>query len=100
MIADARAWACGEASASCTAITLWPLTTAYTSTDTRLIPGLSLPAPTMTTSTSVANDMAATLAAELSIALSSRAALVPEMRAHSFGGRFILRAGVALRWFF
>jgi hypothetical protein len=76
------------------------LTQRYTSSDPRLFPISGLPSPTTTTSMSVALDTAATVAGELAVALSQRAALVPEMRTHAFGGRFILRPSVALRWFF
>jgi hypothetical protein len=76
------------------------ITSRYTSSDPRLIPIAILPPPRTTTSMSIGNDTAATVAGELAVALSERAALVPEMRAHGFGGRFILRPGVALRWSF
>jgi hypothetical protein len=69
-------------------------------TDPRLAPFLLLPAPTSTTSTSVHLDMAPAVAAELAIALSAHAAIIPEMRALGFGDQIILRPGAAVRWTF
>ena len=76
------------------------ITERFTAGDPRLFPISGLPSSTTTTSMSVADETAATVAGELAVALSQRAALVPEIRAHGFGGRFILRPGVALRWSF
>ena len=45
-------------------------------------------------------DMAATVAAELAIALSAHAAIIPEMRAFGFDGQIVLRPGAAIRWTF
>jgi hypothetical protein len=61
---------------------------------------LLLPAPTATTTTSVHLDMAPAVAAELAIALSAHAAIIPEMRALGFGDQIILRPGAAVRWTF
>jgi len=72
----------------------------YKVTDPRLAPIVLLPAPTTTTTTAVNLDMAATVAAELAIALSSHAAIIPEMRAFGYGARVILRPGAGLRWLF
>jgi hypothetical protein len=69
-------------------------------TDPRLAPIVLLPAPTTTTTTSVDRDIAATAAAELAIALSAHAAIIPEMRAFGFGNQIILRPGAAVRWTF
>ena len=72
----------------------------YRVTDPRFAPIVLLPAPTTTTITSVNLDMAATAAAELAIALSTHAAIIPEMRAFGFGNQIILRPGACLRWSF
>ena len=69
-------------------------------TDPRLAQFLLLPAPTTTTTTSVHLDMAPAVAAELAIALSAHAAIIPEMRALGFGDQIILRPGAAVRWTF
>lgn len=69
-------------------------------TDPRLAPIVLLPAPTTTTTTSVDRDIAATAVAELAIALSAHAAIIPEMRAFGFGNQIILRPGACLRWSF
>jgi len=69
-------------------------------TDPRLAPIVLLPAPTTTTTTTVSLDVAATAAAELAIALSTHAAIIPEMRAFGFGNQLILRPGACLRWSF
>jgi hypothetical protein len=51
--------------------------------------------------TTVANVLTATLAAEAAVALSERAAVVPELRVHAGGlGAILLRPGVAVRWTF
>jgi hypothetical protein len=57
-----------------------------------------LPTPRPTTLNSVANEMAATVAAELAFAFFEHAAVVPEVRAHGFASRFVIRPGVSLRW--
>jgi hypothetical protein len=75
-------------------------TLGYRVTDPRLAPIVLLPAPTTTTTTSVNLDMAATVAAELAIALSTHAAIIPEVRALGFGNQLILRPGACLRWSF
>ena len=75
-------------------------TIGYMVTDPRLAPIVLLPAPTTTTTSSVHLDMAATFAAELAIALSAHAAIVPEMSVLGFGDQFILRPGAAVRWTF
>jgi hypothetical protein len=41
---------------------------------------------------------AATVGFELAIDLTKRLAVVPEMRAHAFGGQIVLRPGAAVRW--
>jgi hypothetical protein len=56
------------------------------------------PAPIVTQSASVTNEMAATVAGELAIDLHKRFAVVPEIRALGTGGRYIIRPGAALRW--
>jgi hypothetical protein len=55
-------------------------------------------APMTTTTEAVSNQMAATVAGELAIELSRRAFVVPEVRAHGFDNRLVLRPGVAFRW--
>jgi Outer membrane protein beta-barrel domain len=75
-------------------------TIAYRVSDPLLLPILQLPAPTTDTTSSVAFNTAATVAAELAISLSAHAAIVPEMRAFGFGSRVFLRPGAAVRWFF
>jgi hypothetical protein len=75
-------------------------TIGFSVSDPRLAPIVLLPAPTTTTTSSVHLDMAAAVAAELAIALSAHAAIVPEMRAFGFGNQIILRPGAAVRWTF
>jgi hypothetical protein len=75
-------------------------TVTYRVSDPLLLPILQLPAPITNTSSSVALNAAATVAAELAIAWSPHAAIVPEMRALGFSGRVLLRPGVAVRWSF
>jgi hypothetical protein len=75
-------------------------TVSYRVTDPLLLPFLQLPAPVTHTSSSLAFNTAATVGAELAIALSPHAAIVPEMRAFGFGGRMFLRPGAAVRWLF
>jgi hypothetical protein len=75
-------------------------TISYTVSDPLLLPILQLPAATTHTSSSVAFNTAATVAAELAIALSPHAAILPEMRALGFSGRVFLRPGAAVRWLF
>jgi hypothetical protein len=75
-------------------------TIAYTVSDPRLLPIVQLPRATTSTSSSVAFNTAATVAAELAIALSPHLAVVPEMRALGLSSRIFLRPGAAVRWFF
>src|SRR4051794_29471805 len=71
-------------------------TTTYTISDPRFAPSLILPAPSSTTVSSVAFGTAATAAAELAVALTSHASLVPEVRVLGFGGRLFVRPGAEL----
>jgi len=50
--------------------------------------------------TTVANDLAATVAAEVAFAMTSRLAIVPEVRAHARMGAYVVRPGIAGRWTF
>jgi hypothetical protein len=75
-------------------------TIAYTLNDPVFAPIVQLPRPITNTSSSVVLNTAAIVGAELAVALSRRAALVPEMRAFGFSGRIFLRPGAALRWSF
>jgi len=75
-------------------------TTTYTVTDPRLAPLITLPAPSSTTSSGVFFNTAATVSAELAIALASRAAVVPELRTFAVAGRLFVRPGAELRWSF
>jgi len=50
--------------------------------------------------TTVANDLAATVAAEVAFAMTSRLAIVPEVRAHAGMGAYVVRPGIAGRWTF
>jgi hypothetical protein len=56
------------------------------------------PAPDITQSSSVANEMAATVAGEVAIALHGHFAVVPEIRALGVSTRYIIRPGASLRW--
>jgi hypothetical protein len=50
--------------------------------------------------TTVVNDLAATVAAEVAVAMTHRLAIVPEVRAHAGVGAIVVRAGIAGRWIF
>ena len=75
-------------------------TVSYKVSDPLLLPFLLLPAPVTRTSSSVAYNTAAIVAAEVAIELSAHAAVVPEMRALGFSGRVFLRPGAGVRWSF
>jgi hypothetical protein len=75
-------------------------TTIYTLNDPRFAPFVSLPAPTVITSSYVIFDIAATIGAEAAIALTRRAAIVPEVRVMGIADRIFLRPGAELRWLF
>jgi hypothetical protein len=75
-------------------------TITYQPGDPRFAPLLILPAPIATTSSSTALSTAATVGAELTIALTPHAALIPEMRAFGVDSRIFLRPGAGLRWLF
>ena len=55
-------------------------------------------APTTTTTDVVTHQIAATVGGEVAIELSRRTFVVPEIRAHGFDSRLVLRPGVAFRW--
>jgi hypothetical protein len=57
-----------------------------------------IPAPITTRIDTVSNQLAATVGAEVAVALSTHVAVVPEIRAHGFDGRFVIRPGVGVRW--
>jgi hypothetical protein len=75
-------------------------TTTYTITDPRLAPLLTIPRPVSTTSSSVFFSTVAIVSAEAAFAITSHAALVPEVRAFGSDGRLFLRPGVEVRWLF
>jgi hypothetical protein len=75
-------------------------TTTYTLTDPRLAPLITLPRPSSTTSSGVTFSTAATLSAELGVALTRHIAVVPEARAFGFDGTIFLRPAVQARWLF
>ena len=64
---------------------------------TTVIP-VRVPAPFTTEIDSVANQLAATVGAEVAVALSRHASVVPEIRVHGLEARFVIRPGVGVRW--